>query len=107
MVEIRPGGKSEPEHQRRFSLFLAGAQARNGALDQIRGDFSDQTWQAFTRTTFEGHTSAEAAKSLGTTPNAVRKPRTRLTQLPDDLLRIMLLTFHRKSSLPIRAVGLS
>jgi hypothetical protein len=38
---------------------------------------------------------------------ASSRHRVRLTQLPDDLLRLVLLAFYRKSSFPSRTVGLS
>lgn len=50
------------------------------ALDQIRGDFSDQTWLAFCGTVLEGRTSTDIAAELGTSPNAVRKAKVRVLQ---------------------------
>lgn len=48
------------------------------ALDQVRGDFSDQTWQAFYMGVVEGRTSTEIATELGISPNAVRKAKVRV-----------------------------
>lgn len=56
------------------------------ALDQIRGDFSDQTWQAFCGAVLDGRTSTEIAAELGTSPNAVRKAKVRvLRRLREEL----------------------
>lgn len=56
------------------------------ALDRVRGDFSEQTWDAFSQTVFAGRTSFEVAAELGTTPNAVRKAKARvLRRLREEL----------------------
>jgi RNA polymerase sigma-70 factor (ECF subfamily) len=48
------------------------------ALDLVRGDFNEQTWQIFERTTLQNETCAEVATALGLTPNAVRQARFRV-----------------------------
>lgn len=56
------------------------------ALETIREDFNEQTWQAFHLTAFEGYTSHTAAKELEVTPNAVRKAKARvLRRLREEL----------------------
>lgn len=48
------------------------------ALDMIRNDFEETTWQAFLLTTLSGYSSREAAERLRLTPNAVRKAKARV-----------------------------
>jgi RNA polymerase sigma-70 factor (ECF subfamily) len=48
------------------------------ALDAVRGEFSEQTWQAFWRTTVDGRTSRDVADELGMTANAVRSAKARV-----------------------------
>src|SRR5579875_211233 len=48
------------------------------ALELIRGDFSDQTWTAFVRTTLQDESCQEVASALGMTANAVRQARFRV-----------------------------
>ena len=50
------------------------------ALDLVRGDFSEQTWQAFSLAVFQGRDTAEVAAELGISPNAVRKAKARVLQ---------------------------
>lgn len=60
------------------------------ALDLIRGDFTEQTWQIFVHTTLQGESCHEVALALGLTANAVRQARfrviRRLRQELDGLL---------------------
>jgi RNA polymerase sigma-70 factor (ECF subfamily) len=60
------------------------------ALDLIRGDFSEQTWQIFVRTTLQGESCQDVATSLHMSTNAVRQARfrvlRRLRQELDGLL---------------------
>ena len=42
------------------------------ALELIRGEFEEATWQAFWKTVMEDQSPRQAAKQLGATPNAVR-----------------------------------
>ena len=56
------------------------------ALDQIRGDFNEQTWQAFSEGVLHGRASAEVAAELCITANAVRKAKARvLKRLREEL----------------------
>jgi RNA polymerase sigma-70 factor (ECF subfamily) len=48
------------------------------ALDLIRGDFDEPTWQAFWATAVEEQNSTEVAARLGVSANAVRKSKARV-----------------------------
>jgi RNA polymerase sigma-70 factor (ECF subfamily) len=48
------------------------------ALELIRGDFEEHTWQAFWRTAVENQTAAEAAPALGMSKVAVRQAKARV-----------------------------
>lgn len=48
------------------------------ALDQIRCEFSEPTWRAFTLATLQERTSRDVAAELGMTANAVRKAKARV-----------------------------
>ena len=48
------------------------------ALELIRSDFQEHTWQAFWRTAVENHTPAEVAPVLGMTKVAVRQAKARV-----------------------------
>jgi RNA polymerase sigma-70 factor (ECF subfamily) len=48
------------------------------ALELIRGEFEERTWQAFWRTTVEGRTPAEVGPELGMSPGAVRVAKSRV-----------------------------
>lgn len=50
------------------------------ALDQIRGDFGEVTWQSFCRGVLEGRDATEIAADLGISANAVRKAKARVLQ---------------------------
>jgi RNA polymerase sigma-70 factor (ECF subfamily) len=56
------------------------------ALDQIRGEFEDRTWQAFWLTTVEGQCAADVAHDLGMSTGAVRVAKSRvLRRLREEL----------------------
>jgi len=56
------------------------------ALDLIRCDFEEETWQAFWRTTVEGQFAADIARDLGVSVNAVYKAKSRvLHRLREEL----------------------
>ncbi|MBX7104217.1 MAG: sigma-70 family RNA polymerase sigma factor [Gemmataceae bacterium] len=55
---------------------LAGLYMR--AAEAIRGDFNDQTWQIFWRTTVESQSPAQVATDLGLKPAAVRMAKARV-----------------------------
>jgi len=48
------------------------------ALDSIRGEFQERTWQAFWRTVVEGKSAAEAGEELTMQPGAVRVAKSRV-----------------------------
>ncbi len=48
------------------------------ALEVVRAEVEPASWQAFWRMTVEGHSSAEVARDLGLSPNAVRQAKYRL-----------------------------
>jgi len=50
------------------------------AMDAVRNDFNDQTWQAFQLTVFQNHNATQAAEKIGMTPAAVRKAKSRVLQ---------------------------
>jgi RNA polymerase sigma-70 factor (ECF subfamily) len=61
------------------------------ALELIRSDFEDRTWQAFWRTAVDNHTPAEVAPALGMSKVAVRQAKARvlrrLKEEVGDLIR--------------------
>jgi RNA polymerase sigma-70 factor (ECF subfamily) len=60
------------------------------ALEQVRGAFEENTWQAFWRTVIEGRTPDELTDELGMMPAAIRQAKSRvlrrLKQEMGDLL---------------------
>jgi RNA polymerase sigma-70 factor (ECF subfamily) len=48
------------------------------ALNMIRPDFEDRSWQAFWRVAVEGHPASEVARDLGTNLNAVYIAKSRV-----------------------------
>lgn len=48
------------------------------ALDQLRGQFEEHTWQAFWRATIDGERASEIAADLGMTAKAVRQAKYRV-----------------------------
>jgi RNA polymerase sigma-70 factor (ECF subfamily) len=48
------------------------------ALELVRGEFEDRTWNAFWRVTIDGHDPASVASDLGVTSAAVRKAKSRI-----------------------------
>jgi RNA polymerase sigma-70 factor (ECF subfamily) len=48
------------------------------ALDLIRGDFAEPTWQAFWRIVVEGRPAIEVAEELGMNASAVRQAKYRV-----------------------------
>jgi RNA polymerase sigma-70 factor (ECF subfamily) len=56
------------------------------ALDLVRPEFTETTWQAFWRSTIDGHDTADIAADLGMTANAVRLAKSRvLRRLREEL----------------------
>ena len=54
------------------------------ALDMIRGEFEQRTWQAFWQTTIEGRAPKDVAADLGMSPGAVRVAKS-LHRLREEL----------------------
>ncbi len=50
------------------------------ALEAIRGEFEERTWQAFWRTAVEGRAPKDVAADLGMSPGAVRVAKSRVLQ---------------------------
>jgi RNA polymerase sigma-70 factor (ECF subfamily) len=56
------------------------------ALDQVRGEFKQRTWQAFWLAVIEGQTPDALAKELKTTPANIRQAKSRvLRRLKEEL----------------------
>lgn len=53
-------------------------QLHHRALQMIRSQFEERTWQAFWRCAVEGQMAPDVAKELGMTPVAVRKAKSRV-----------------------------
>ena len=53
-------------------------QLRLRAVELIRCEFGDRTWQAFYRLTVEGQAARDVAEDLGVTPSAVRLAKSRV-----------------------------
>jgi RNA polymerase sigma-70 factor (ECF subfamily) len=49
------------------------------ALEMVRGEFEERTWQAFWRSTVLGQATADIAADMGMTAVAIRKARSRVT----------------------------
>jgi RNA polymerase sigma-70 factor (ECF subfamily) len=48
------------------------------AMEAIRGEFEDSSWEAFWRMAVQGHSSAEIAEDLGMSKSAVRQAKYRV-----------------------------
>jgi RNA polymerase sigma-70 factor (ECF subfamily) len=60
------------------------------AVQLIRGDFEESSWQAFWRMTALGHPAAEIAADLGLSPKAVRQAKFRvLKRLRQELAELV------------------
>jgi RNA polymerase sigma-70 factor (ECF subfamily) len=76
-----PDAEWEKEYQRRVS-------AR--AMDRVRGEFQDTTWQAFWQTAVEGKPAAEVGAGLKMTPGAVYVAKSRvLARLREEVRALM------------------
>jgi RNA polymerase sigma-70 factor (ECF subfamily) len=53
-------------------------QLHRRAVEQVRGEFQERTWQAFWMTAIEGWTPADLAAELGMTPTAIRQAKSRV-----------------------------
>jgi RNA polymerase sigma-70 factor (ECF subfamily) len=55
------------------------------ALELIRGEFEERTWQAFWRCAVDGQSPSDVAAEMGMTPAGVRKAKSRvLRRLKDE-----------------------
>jgi len=81
------------------------------ALESIRGDFTDTTWQAFWGMTIDSRSAADMAAELGITPDAVRQAKARvlrrLRQELEGLLRVQRSDLARYAGWLHRASGRS
>jgi RNA polymerase sigma-70 factor (ECF subfamily) len=96
-----PGAVGGTDAHRRLAQLPApaeegpdGAEAERGlfrrALDLIRGEFEERTWQAFWRTTVAGQAAKDVAADLGMSPGAVRVAKSRvLHRLREELGDLM------------------
>jgi RNA polymerase sigma-70 factor (ECF subfamily) len=95
-----PGGVGGTDAQLRLAQFpappdaeedsAAEGQAEGGlfqrALQRIRAEFEERTWQAFWGTAVEGRRTGDVAEELGMSPGAVRVAKSRvLHRLRDEL----------------------
>jgi RNA polymerase sigma-70 factor (ECF subfamily) len=81
--QLPEGDLSDSEEQSLQEPYRLVAQR---ALELVRSDFDEKTWQVFWRMTVEGHSSAEIAHDLGMTSNAVRQAKYRvLRRLREEL----------------------
>ena len=81
--EFADPGEEPPEASGEAS---AVHQLRLRALEMIRAEFEDRTWQAFWRVTVDGQPPKEVAQELGVTPSAVRLAKSRvLRRLREEL----------------------
>jgi len=56
------------------------------AVEQVRGEFEERTWEMFWRTVIEGRSPAALAEELGVTPAAVRQAKSRvLRRLKEEM----------------------
>jgi len=82
LLESQPDGNDgsddwEMEYQRRLAAI---------AMDRIRGEFQENTWQAFRLTAIEGVAAAEAAKKVGMSPGAIYVAKSRvLARLKEEV----------------------
>lgn len=74
-----PADEPSVERKAEYGLFYR-------AIDFIRGEFEDRTWQAFWRTTVEGRVPKDVGAELGMSPGAVRVAKSRvLRRLREEL----------------------
>lgn len=65
---------------------LADVWLYRDALELVRGQFQERTWQAFWRTAVDGRTPAHVGEELGMSPGAVRVAKSRvLARLRSEL----------------------
>jgi RNA polymerase sigma-70 factor (ECF subfamily) len=54
------------------------SQVYRRAVEQVRGEFEDRTWQAFWLVVIEGRTPAALADALGMSPAGIRQAKSRV-----------------------------
>jgi RNA polymerase sigma-70 factor (ECF subfamily) len=65
------------------------------ALEQIKGEFQEQTWTAFWRAIVDGHAPKDIAVDLGVSPDAIRVAKSRvLRRLRQELQDLGEDSFH-------------
>ncbi len=67
-----------PAHAGAEELSSAAATLHRRALDLVRAEFEERTWQAFWRSCIEERPTEEIAGALEMTPNAVRQAKKRV-----------------------------
>jgi RNA polymerase sigma-70 factor (ECF subfamily) len=67
---------TEPEPDTDGPVELEGLRRR--ALEQVRGEFEERTWQMFWRTVIDGRSPVDVGAEMGVTPAAVRKAKSRV-----------------------------
>ncbi len=73
-------GETEPDAEG------ARRQLLHRALELVRGDFNDSTWEVFSRVTLQGHSIQDVATEFGLTDNAIRQVKFRvLRRLREEL----------------------
>lgn len=76
----------QPQDTNSPSEAAAVRQLRLRALELIRGEFEDRTWQMFWAVVFDGKTPDEVARTFGVGPAAVRQAKSRvLRRLREEL----------------------
>ena len=68
--ELPSGDASQEQHAHQFVL--------HSALEQVRNEFTERTWQAFWRVVVDGGTALEVADELSMQPGAVRIAKCRV-----------------------------
>jgi RNA polymerase sigma-70 factor (ECF subfamily) len=75
-----PGDEPHPQAESEDTEFL------RRALELVRGDFEENTWQAFWQVVVEDRSAVEVSTALGVSVNAVYKARARvLARLREEL----------------------
>lgn len=79
-----PFEDESPDRDAESDAEVAGLYRR--ALELVRVEFEERTWQAFWRVAMEDHKTAEVAADLGITANGVRQAKSRvLRRLKEEL----------------------
>ena len=75
---------AEAEKKRNFQQLQSVLERVNPryrrALELVRGEFAERTWQAFWRTTVDGQVPRDVGAELGMSPGAVRVAKSRVLQ---------------------------